>query len=85
MLATILHKHTARRVVHTAVNVANSGGSMRNNGKSLLHVYMSDNLPAVADTCEHYKHLESKRLLGATIYVYFVNTFSKWHNFSKNK
>ena len=44
MLASILHKHTARRAVHTAVNVAKIGGSMRDNGN---RCYISDNLPAV--------------------------------------
>ena len=44
MLAAILHKHTARRAVHTAVNVAKIGGSMRDN---VNRCYMSDNLPAV--------------------------------------
>ena len=44
MLATTLRKHTARRAVHTAVNVAKIGGSMRDN---VNRCYMSDNLPAV--------------------------------------
>ena len=45
MLAGILHKHTARCVLHTAVNVAKIGGSMRNNEN---RCYTSENLPAVA-------------------------------------